>query len=284
MTLKRNFVCFLSVFLSLNSSLFSLQQQEKIQEKAGVTAAEIPVRVIFKGQAVKDLGREDFELFENGIKQKITAFEVVSRKISAADKDPNLGEKAEDEKRIFILIFNIFDYNDAVGEAIDYFFNNFFLSGDRVVIIVEDQLLNIKRGGSLEDMTLNLKNTLKKYKQISTLNIIRAYNKLNMEAVRLLNMTRARAGGIESMDQAIINFYNLYITTWRDYKKQFIMPDLNLYQSVINRVKQIEGEKWAICFQQREMFPKLKRQSSVERAINNYGDCLMCPEISRLRL
>jgi len=277
MTLKYFFVCFLSIFLCLNLSLFSQQQQEKIQEKAEVTAAEVPVRVIYKGQAVKDLGKEDFALFENGVKQKITAFEVVSRKISAPDKKPNMSEKAEGDKRVFILIFNIFDYNDTVGEAIDYFFNNFFMPGDRVVIIVEDQLLNIKRGGSLEDMILNLKNTLKQYKQISTLNIIRAYNKLNVEAGRLLNMMRDRAGGITSMDQAIINFYNNYITTWRDYKKQFIMPDLNLYQSVVNRIKQIEGEKWAICFQQREMFPKLKRQSSVERAIDNYVESQIDP-------
>ena len=101
--MNRKIICFLSVFLSLNLSLFTQQQQEKIQEKAGVTAAEVPVRVIFKGQAVKDLGKEDFELFENGIKQKITAFEVVSRKISAADKNPNLSEKAEGEKRVLIL-------------------------------------------------------------------------------------------------------------------------------------------------------------------------------------
>jgi hypothetical protein len=57
--------------------------KEQLQEEVTVLAVEVPVRVLQKGRAVRNLTREDFVIFENGIKQEITAFEVVSRKIAA---------------------------------------------------------------------------------------------------------------------------------------------------------------------------------------------------------
>lgn len=47
---------------------------------------------------------------------------------------------------------------------------------------------------------------------------------------------------------------------------------MELYQSVVKRVRQMEGEKWVICFQQRDMFPKLKNESSLEREIRAIVD------------
>jgi len=53
------------------------------------------------------------------------------------------------------------------------------------------------------------------------------------------------------------------------FVKGLTKKDLELYQSIIKRIKSVEGEKWAICFQQREMFPKLKNESSLERLIRD---------------
>ncbi len=74
---------FIALFLFfLNLSFNLVPGQEKPQEEVTVIAAEVPVRVIHKGQVVKNLTKEDFELYENGVKQEITAFEIHSRKIS----------------------------------------------------------------------------------------------------------------------------------------------------------------------------------------------------------
>jgi len=59
-----------------------------------VTAVEVPVRVLYKGQPVKDLTKEDFEIYENGIKQNITVFEAVSRKIAKKDAASQKGVHA----------------------------------------------------------------------------------------------------------------------------------------------------------------------------------------------
>ncbi len=179
--------------------------------------------------------------------------------------------KIPPKKRIFFLIFNIFDYNDAVGEAIDYFFENIFRRRDQIIILTEDRLLNIETGKGISAVSQNLKATLKKFKLISTAQTFRAYKDLRFEADRVLSNIRGGSRGW-NWDQAILRFYDNYMRVWADYKKRNIIPDIGVYRSIIKRVKQMEGEKWALCFQQRELFPKLKNESRLERAIREKVD------------
>jgi len=256
-------------FFFLNSSFNLVPGQEKPQEEVTVIAVEVPVRVIHKGQIVKNLTKEDFEIYENGIRQEITAFEIHSRKISIPKEISPEEMKIRPKKRLFILIFNIFDYNEDLGEGIDYFFENFFRQGDQLIILTEDRMLNIEIGKSLSGMILDLKETLKKYKLISTINTFKSFRELRFEGDKLLSAFRGEFGS-ENIDKAILMFYENYQRIWLDYRKQFITPDTDLYQSIIKRAKQIEGEKWAICFQQREMFPKLKNASRLDNEISGW--------------
>ncbi len=266
-------------FLSLSFNLaFS---QKRPQEEVTVTAVEVPVRALHNGKAVKDLTEQDFEIFENGIPQEITAFEVISRRISFPQEVPAEEIKGRSKKRLFILIFNVFDYNEAVGEGIDDFFKNYFHKGDSLVVIAEDRILNLERGKSLSETIQNLKLTLKKYKEISTHSTLRTFRELGRDADRLLAVLRGDegtwGGAPQSLDQAMIRFFEHYQRTWKDYRQQFILPDVNAYRSIIRRIKPMEGEKWAICFQQREMFPKLKNASRLDNEIRNWADSQIEP-------
>lgn len=244
--------------------------QEKPRQEVAVTAIEVPVRVFLDNQVVKSLAKEDFEVFENGIRQEIFGFEIISRKIArpidAAPKPalPSL------KPRLFILIFDIFDYNDSIGEAIDYFFNTVFREKDLIVVLVEGRLLNIERGEGLENVRVDLKETLKKYKTISTQDIHKAYMDLTFECDRLLMMTGddLSPNGGPNWEQHVGRFYDNYARIWKVYRDQFLMPDMDLYQGLLKRIKPIEAEKWAICFQQRDLFPELKNQGRLERKLN----------------
>ncbi len=267
---KRNSYPFLFIallFFFLNLNLNSVPEQEKPREEVTVTAVEVPVRVLHKGQIVRNLKKEDFEVYENGVKQEITAFEVISRKISIPQEERKIHQK----KRLFILIFNIFDYNEAVGEGIDYFFQNVFQEGDRFLILTEGRLLDIERGKKLSEVILNLKETLKKYKLISNLNTLKAFRDISREADKLLAMLRGLdRSAYTPVDQAMIRFFDNYKRIWSDYRKQYLIPDLELYRSIIKRIKQMQGEKWAICFLQREMFPRLKQAGRLDNEISDW--------------
>lgn len=267
------------VFFFLNSIPVITWGHTGSQEEVTVTAIEVPVRVVLKGEVVRDLTQEDFQLYENGVIQKITAFEAVSRKIALPQDTCSGARKAKPEKRLFILIFNIFDYNQKVGESIDYFFENIFRPQDQVVIVTEDRVLNIERGKKLPAMIQSLKDSLNKYKVISTASTLKAYKDLRFEADRLLASLRGRAtarGGVQ-WDQSIMRFYDNYRRIWLDYKRRFISPNTELYQRLIKKLKYIEGEKWALCFQQREMFPRLRNESPLERSIRELLETLTEP-------
>jgi hypothetical protein len=189
-----------------------------------------------------------------------------------------VAEKVKPARRLFLLIFNIFDYNKAVGEAMDHFFREFFREGDQIVILLEDRILNIERSNSIEQLVVDLKDALKRFKAISTMNAIKSFRELGLEADRLLSALRGEAAAKFRLDQFMIRFFENYQRTWNDYRNQFLVPDVDFYRSLIKRIKSVEGEKWAICFQQREMFPKLKSASRLDIEIRNWVDSQVEPQ------
>jgi len=246
--------------------------QKRLKEKVDVTAIEVPVRVFHKDRAVKDLTKKDFEIYEEGIKQEITSFETVARKISTSPG------KDQPKKRLFFLIFNIFDYNEAVGEGIDFFFKNFFQPNDQLFILTENRVLNIESGKNLSKLSLNLKEALKKYKIISKQKILQSFKKINYEAERLVSTLQGLDSGISGPNQGILRFYENYRLYWFDFRDKYILPDIDFYRSIIRRIEMFEGEKWAICFQQREIFPKLKSGGRLESSIRQWTNSQADPQ------
>jgi hypothetical protein len=136
-------------------------------------------------------------------------------------------------------------------------------------------MLDIERGKKLSEVILNLKKTLKKYKLISTQNILKAFRDLSREADKLLAMLRGLERDLDRsaytpVDQAMIRFFDNYKRIWSDYRKQYLIPDLELYRSIIKRIKHMEGEKWAIFFLQRELFPRLKKAGRLDNEIGDW--------------
>ena len=256
--------------LIFNMVIHPSQSQNQLKQEVTVTAVEVPVRVLRGGQIVKDLKKEDFEIYENGSLQYISAFDIISRKI--AGPPPGAVPATVEVKpkpRLFLLIFNIFDYNEAVGEAIDYFFQNVFRAKDKLVIITENHLLNLNTLDKTGEIVRGLKETLKRFKVISRQNITRAHFRLKSEGDTLLNMLHGVGlGDPQSWEDQVIHFYDNYLQFWQSYRSQFLTPDANLYEGLIKRTMTIDAEKWAICFQQRDLFPVLRSEGRLEKEIN----------------
>jgi len=255
----------ISIFIGIGGG--QLRAQEKPQEEVTVTAVEVPVRVLLKGRPVRDLAKDDFEVYENGVKQAITHIETISRMIaqpSVSVQEAQPAEIPQRKKRIFVLIFDIFDYTDPVGEAVDYFFREIYHSGDRVVVITEDQVLTVSPGETIEKFSGSVKETLLQFKSLSTQSMTKAFRDLNYEIERFVLRGLGPAAGVTFKFEDIYQFYLNYQRIWEAYRNQYLRPDLEFYRSLVQRIRSIEGDKWAICFQQRELFPKIKRASMLE--------------------
>jgi hypothetical protein len=277
--MKKCTYLFILLFMILSLGSVSIPSQDRAKQEAAVTAVEIPVRVLLKGEPVKNLTKDDFEVYENGIPQAITAFEIVSKRISLDKTVDAEALKIAPKPRLFFLIFDIFDYNQTVGEGIDYFFQNVFRPKDQLVIVTEDRVLNLEKADTPARAADRLKEALKAYKSFSTATTIRAYTDLNIEGEKVLLYMQGETSTAPSSWEFYLNqFFDQYLRVWNEYKARFFTFDLDLYQSLIQRIEKRPEEKWAICFEQRDMFPTIKKEGALESELRKLMDSKTEPQ------
>ncbi len=126
----------LLAILVLGLTLFA----QEIQEEAVAINIEVPVRV-FKGKTfITNLTIDDFEIYENGILQKIEALYMVKKMfIERVDTEMNEEDArkrfAPEVSRNFVFLFEIHEYLPKIGTSIEYFFNEVYVMGDTLTVI-----------------------------------------------------------------------------------------------------------------------------------------------------
>ncbi len=133
--MKKAILSILCLFLAV--SLFpNIDQQQ-----ATIINVSVPVRVLDRGSFVDSVSIDDFELYENGILQKIDALYLI--KDTAAERreaDRDFGPLLS---RTFYFLFQLTDWDPNLGDAIEYFFNDVFLQGDSLVIMTPEQTFRL---------------------------------------------------------------------------------------------------------------------------------------------
>jgi VWFA-related protein len=251
-----------------------LPGQDKPQESVTVTAVEIPVRVFDGNGFVAGLTKDDFEVYENGVKQDITGFEAVSRSILPDSVEAPGPIPKTPRTRNFLLIFDVFAYTDQIGEAIDFFFKNVYSPGDRFVILVNEGFVQIKGGGSGEEIAARLKELLLKVRDERRQEFMRSFQRLDRQTESL---RRALVEGDKSSEYAneddvifgVTRYYDDYQRSWNDYRIKRLAINLDLYKSIAGRFGKLDGDKWAICFHQRDIFPKIRSGSRLDEALRD---------------
>lgn len=108
-------IIFFGSILVLSLMLFP----QEIKEEATVINIEVPVRVLKSETFVDNLTIDDFEVFENGVPQKIEAVYFVKKR--AVERSQERKRFAPRTARNFFLFFEISEYQPQIGNAIDYF-------------------------------------------------------------------------------------------------------------------------------------------------------------------
>jgi hypothetical protein len=119
-------------------SIFS----QELKEESFVVNIEVPVRV-FKGDAfIDDLSIDDFEVYEDGVPQKIEAVYLIRKR--------NV-ERSEEKRRFtpeinrnYYLFFEITEYDPRIGQAIEYFIQNVVLPSDTLVVVTPMKTYRMK--------------------------------------------------------------------------------------------------------------------------------------------
>lgn len=242
----------LFLFIVLSLFLFSQDQTHEVS----VVNIEIPVRV-FKGETfIDNLTIEDFEVFENGIAQKIEAVYLIKKKSVA--KEEGSQRFFPSVSRNFILMFEIIEYIPNIGESIDYFFNNILLPGDELTVFTPVKAYKFNSKAlemfSKEAIATKLKKTLRADSVIGNSEYRSVLRELESaitmedldidERLSLFRQVLSRFERLRSFDEeGLINFANF--------------------------LKEKEGQKNVFMFYQKDVVPQLKPKAIEEIITGN---------------
>lgn len=115
---------------------------QAIQHETRTINIEIPVRV-FKGDTfIDNLTIADFEVYEDGKRQKVEAFYLVKKRI--IERQEETRAFAPRTARHFFLFFELGDYDAKIVQALDYFVKTVLLPGDNLTIVTPMKTYRMK--------------------------------------------------------------------------------------------------------------------------------------------
>ena len=101
-----------------------------------VVNIEVPVRVMKKNAFMDGLTLNDFEVFENGVRQKIEAVYLIKdRQILREEKAAGAAPPAPRNARHYVLYLDLKEYLPKVGDALDYFFSEVIGNRDSLFVV-----------------------------------------------------------------------------------------------------------------------------------------------------
>jgi len=251
----------LIVLLTLAIMLFSQVEQHTVT----VTNVGVTVRILDNSQFVKNLTMDDFELYENGIPQKIEAMYLV--KNTNIEREDTPKKFYPNLSRHYYLLFQITDYNPQLEEAIDYFIHNIIQPGDTLDIWTPAKKYNLSSQAlqtlTKEQIASEMKKIIRKDIQIGA-----SYYRELMRDLKML--VRTIAGTVGGAGSSIVgletdstsNMFGLEVLLPRYRQALYKMEDLRLFDEnnfiqFANLLKNKEGENFVYYFCQREYRPEI---------------------------
>jgi len=245
----------LLLLLTLVLSLPLLAQEDDppvIKEAVSIVNVEVPVRVFDGDRPVPDLKKEDFLLTEGDEVQKINGFFIDQRLLNTGS-EPKAGESAL-PPRHFTLIMRLTQMNDNLKTGMSTFARSVLHPGDRVEIWINDRALLTHVFRALAEFETWLFTSLKPYVSDAKHELDAIVRKIESR-IQQYNV-RKMQGDISAPDTLL--FLEEYLGSFRQYKQQYLTPDLSMYYRYAARLQRIQNSKWVLSFYQYHLFPKLK--------------------------
>jgi len=239
----------------------SLTGQE-LKHDSVVVNIEIPVRVFKGDKFIDNLSIDDFELYEDGVLQKIEAFYLIGktkieRSEASMEKDEARKKFAPSVSRHFVLVFEVLDYNPRFKDILDDFFTKVIAPGDSLIVITPIKTYKLN-SQALEKMNLQtiaeqLKSIL--IKDVTLGNI--TYNNLVKEIIHVLLGESNFAFTQQYLENLYEQWYNL------KHLQEKNLLDFAKY------LKGLAGQKYVFLFYQKETLPQWSDKKMVSLFSDN---------------
>lgn len=265
--MKTRILFFLIVLLIFSISIFS--QEKEIKEGVTVTNIEIPVRVFLKGKIVDNMKKGDFTLFINGTKRDISGFTITRKRLE--EQNIELTEKKDEyPPRYFILALSVTNFSPEIKKGVNYVLDRVMRENDALLVFINNTTRVFRNLKGKEKIREQLEKYIHDESIKAHANMVLYFKKIERESnftkFKLLLRQGGRATG-EKQIYFINDFLKNYITIWKDYKRRYLLPDVESYYKFSEHLKNIKIEKWIISFFQVEMFPEIVLSGEMSRVI-----------------
>lgn len=264
----------MSLFVSVIFLCLSLFSQQIIEESI-VINVEVPVRVFKAGTFVDNLTIDDFEVFEEGILQKIEAVYLVKKR--TIERSEEMRRFSPETSRDFYLFFETSDYTAKLGDAIEHFIHNVISPGDYLMVVtpMKTYKLNDRALRLLprEDIVNRIKGMLRKDILIGYSEYRRAISDLEKLALSLTTTLAGRKKVLGQVDEFGTDEYNEMPVDEQLMRYDLLLSKLENLRHVDQKklldfaeiLKGKEGQKNIFMFYQREYIPQVE-----SRILNQY--------------
>ncbi|RLE01627.1 MAG: hypothetical protein DRI99_07060 [Candidatus Aminicenantes bacterium] len=231
-----------SLLLILIASPLSSQRPS---HRVSVFNIEVPLRVFRGDKFIDNLTKDDFELYDNGIKQKIEALYLIRK--TTIDKQEGSTAFHPRVARHFVLFFEVHEYLPKLAEAVKFFFEKVFQPGDSLIVITPLKTYRIKPTASHrlspEKLASQLINHLKKDIKIGS----SEYRTI------LRDLEESLRGGI---DETTLPLFKQHLQKLEDLRQ----VDEDSLLRFAEFLKKKEGQKYVFLFYQKERIPQITPQ------------------------
>ena len=256
--------------MGLTLGLYPQQQHE-----VSVINVAVPIRVYDGDTFVDNLTIDDFEVYQDGVLQKIEAL-YLTNKTNIARREETRNFMPVTSRR-FIFMFMMIDVNPRVNEAIDYFFQNILQPEDSLDVQTPVKNYSLSaaalKSKSREKLADDLKKLVRRDTQIGS----SAYRNLIKDLKRLARGIGG-SGAIQGFD-----------TTVDDQASMGLEFMLQRYRESMNKLEELRtmdeggflrfaaslrrlpGQKVVFFFYQREFRPELHSRV-ISRMQTQYQD------------
>jgi len=233
------------------------------QHEVSVTNVAVPVRVFEGDKFIDDLKIEDFEIFENGIPQKVEALYLTQKThIVRAEEFQSYAPKVS---RNFFLIFQLTEYNPKLEEAFDYLFSDVLLPEDTLTIITPVKNYSLPKQAlekfSKEQLSEEMQSIIRKDTNIGSAqyrSIMRDLRRI-VQAISgdsfMSDSDSGSGGEFSSLDL----LFPRYRQALQDMEKLRVV-DEKWFLNFAQQLKRLEGQKNVFFFYQREFRPEISQR------------------------
>jgi hypothetical protein len=248
-----------------------IDQAKPLQYDVGVINVEVPVRVYDGDSFVENLTIDDFEIYEDGVPQKLEAIYLI--KNAAMARQEGTMSLTPKTGRSFFLFFQVYTHNPRTDDAIDYFVRDVLKPEDDLTIVTSVKPYHLKRarleGASRDGIGQQLAELVRR----DTLVGNTEYRTILDELKRMISGGTLDTAGGRDPDLGLFGegSWQEFLMNYRDLRERLDKIrsfDGERLLSFADYLKTKEGQKIVLFFYQREYLPMIDRKKYIGRFEN----------------